>query len=138
MGLFDIAEVARRSGIPASALRYYEERGLIESVGRHGLRRTFDAQVFKRLSLIALGRSAGFSLEEIGTMLEREGHIRLERAQLEAKAEEIDRKIRSLIARRDGLRHAVACPAPSHGQCSSFRRLMTIASKKMRKARART
>lgn len=48
MGLFDIAEVARRSGIPASALRYYEERGLIESVGRHGLRRTFHAQVFKR------------------------------------------------------------------------------------------
>ena len=37
----DIAEVAKRSGMPASALRYYEEKGLIESTGRAGLRRTF-------------------------------------------------------------------------------------------------
>jgi DNA-binding transcriptional MerR regulator len=41
----DIAEVAQRSGIPASTLRFYEEKGLIASSGRRGLRRLFDAGV---------------------------------------------------------------------------------------------
>ena len=48
----DIAEVARRSGLPASTLRYYEERGLISSVGRQGLRRLFHPTVLERLALI--------------------------------------------------------------------------------------
>lgn len=65
MGNLDIAEVAQRSGVPASALRYYEEKGLIASTGRRGLRRTFDARVLERLALIALGRAAGFSLDEV-------------------------------------------------------------------------
>ena len=69
----DIAEVARRSGMPASALRYYEERGLIASIGRSGLRRLFDATVLERLALIALGRSAGFSLDEIARMFAPDG-----------------------------------------------------------------
>ena len=43
MGDLDIAEVARRTGVPASTLRYYEEKGLITSTGRRGLRRLFDA-----------------------------------------------------------------------------------------------
>ncbi|HSX56098.1 MAG TPA: MerR family DNA-binding transcriptional regulator, partial [Sphingomonas sp.] len=45
----DIAQVAKRSGVAASTLRYYEERGLIESIGRRGLRRTFDPGVLERL-----------------------------------------------------------------------------------------
>src|SRR3546814_7320286 len=61
----DIAEVAQRSGVPASALRYYEEKRLIASIGRRGLRRLFDPGVIERLALIALGRAAGFSLDEI-------------------------------------------------------------------------
>ena len=64
----DIAEVAQKSGLPASALRFYEERGLIKSIGRRGLRRVFPAGVVERLALIALGRSAGFSLGEIAGM----------------------------------------------------------------------
>ena len=61
----DIAEVARRAGVPASTLRYYEELGLIRSSGRRGLRRQFDANELERLSLVALGQSAGFSLDEM-------------------------------------------------------------------------
>ena len=59
----DIAEVAKRSGVPASTLRYYEEKGLIASTGRRGLKRTFDPDVFEKLGLIALGRAAGFALD---------------------------------------------------------------------------
>ena len=58
MRQLDIGEVARQSGVPASTLRYYEEKGLIASSGRHGLRRLFDAGVLERLALIAeVGRS---------------------------------------------------------------------------------
>nr|WP_206022657.1 helix-turn-helix domain-containing protein [Halomonas bachuensis] len=130
----DIAEVSRRSGLPASTLRYYEEKGLVRSVGRNGLRRQFGENVLERLSLIALGQNAGFTLEEIGAMLDGKGGPDIDRAKLIAKADELDRAIRRLTAMRDGLRHAADCPAPSHMQCPTFQRLLRHA---MRPARER-
>jgi DNA-binding transcriptional MerR regulator len=124
----DIAEVARRSGVPASTLRYYEEKGLIRSVGRRGLRRLFDPRVLERLPLIALGSAAGFSLEEIGRMFAPDGRPRIDRELLRGKAEELDGRIRRLTRLRDGLRHAAECPAPSHLECPTFRRLLGIAA----------
>jgi DNA-binding transcriptional MerR regulator len=120
----DIAEVAKRSGIPASTLRFYEEQGLIASVGRRGLRRVFDPGVLERLALIALGRSAGFSLDEIARMFAPDGRPQIDRGVLAVKAEELDGTIRKLSAMRDGLRHAAVCPAPSHMECPTFRRLL--------------
>ncbi|WP_102817276.1 helix-turn-helix domain-containing protein [Burkholderia ubonensis] len=127
MGRLDIADVARHAGLPASTLRYYEEKGLIASNGRRGLRRQYDQAVLQRLALIALGREAGFSLDEIGAMFGVGGEPDIDRAKLEAKADELDRTIRRLSAVRDGLRHAAACPAPSHLQCPSFQKLLRIA-----------
>jgi DNA-binding transcriptional MerR regulator len=124
----DIAEVAKRSGVPASTLRFYEEKGLIASVGRRGLRRVFKPGVLERLALIALGRSAGFSLDEIARMFAPDGRPRIDRQVLAAKAEELDGTIRRLSAMRDGLRHAAVCPAPSHLECPSFRRLLSGAA----------
>jgi DNA-binding transcriptional MerR regulator len=123
----DIGEVAQRSGVPASTLRFYEDKGLIASVGRRGLRRQFDPQVLQRLALIALGRSAGFSLDEIALMFAPDGKPRIDRRLLSAKAEELDKTIRELSAIRDGLRHAAACPAPSHMECPTFRRILKAA-----------
>ncbi|WP_437491972.1 helix-turn-helix domain-containing protein [Sorangium sp. So ce1014] len=123
----DIAEVARRSGVPASALRFYEEKGLIASTGRRGLRRLFDPGVLERLALIALGRVAGFSLDEIAQMFAPDGRLRVERERLTAKADELDRTIQRLGAMRDGLRHAAACSAPSHMECPHFRRIVRLA-----------
>lgn len=124
----DIAEVARRSGVPASTLRFYEERGLITSVGRHGLRRQFDATVYERLALIALARAAGFSLEEIGSVFSGDGRAHIDRALLSAKADELDRTIVRLRAMRNGLRHAAVCRAPSHFECPTFRKLLAAAA----------
>jgi DNA-binding transcriptional MerR regulator len=124
----DITEVAKRSGVPASTLRFYEEKRLIASTGRRGLRRLFDPGVLERLALIALGRAAGFSLDEIALMFAPDGHPRIDRQMLAAKAEELDRTIRRLSAMRDGLRHAVACSAPSHMECPKFRRLLRAAA----------
>jgi DNA-binding transcriptional MerR regulator len=124
----DIAEVSRRSGVPGSALRYYEEKGLIASIGRSGLRRMFNISVLERLALIALGRAAGFSLEEIAEMFAPDGRPRINRQKLEEKAEALDRTIRELSAMRDGLRHAAACRAPSHMECPTFQRLIRAAN----------
>ena len=120
----DIAEVAEKSGVPASTLRFYEERGLIKSVGRRGLRRVFEPGVLERLALIRLGSAAGFSLAEIALMFAPDGRPRIDRDKLAAKARELDATIRRLTAMRDGLRHAAACPARTHMECPSFRRLL--------------
>ena len=124
----DISEVAKRSGLPASTLRFYEEKRLIASVGRRGLHRLFDPDVLERLALIALGRAAGFSLDEIRRMFAPDGRLRIDRGKLAAKAEAVDRRIQELGALRDGLRHAAACPAPSHLECPTFRRLLRAAA----------
>ena len=124
----DIREVSQRAGVAPSALRYYEARGLIQSTGRNGLRRQFDPSVVQRLALIALWRTAGFSLDEILGMFAPDGAPRIERAVLSAKADELDARIRELTALRDGLRHAAACPAPSHLECPTFQRALDEAT----------
>jgi len=124
----DIGEVAKRAGVPASTLRFYEEKGLIASVGRQGLRRLFDPGVLERLALIALGRASGFSLDEIARMFAADGRPRIDRLMLAAKAEELDMTIHKLSVMRDSLRHAAACRAPSHMECPTFRRILQAAA----------
>jgi DNA-binding transcriptional MerR regulator len=133
----DITEVARRSGVPASTLRFYEEKRLIASIGRRGLRRVFAADVLERLALIGLGRGAGFTLAEIASMFGPDGRPRINRQMLADKADELDRTIRRLRAMRTSLRHAVACPAPSHMECPTFRRLLRAAAAGATAARAK-
>ncbi len=129
MKFLDIGEVAARSGMKPSALRYYEEAGLISSVSRHGLRRQFPPEVLLQLKLIAMAKSAGFSLEEIAGMFGRNGMPELPRDVLREKADEIDRQIHELSALRETLRHVADCRAPSHMECPSFRRLLDAVGK---------
>lgn len=124
----DITAVAKQTGIPASTLRFYEEKGLIHSIGRIGLRRVFDGRVLERLALISLGRAAGFSLEEMAGMFGPDGRPRIDRRVLTAKAEELAITIRRLGAIREGLLHASACRAPSHMECPTFRRILRAAA----------
>jgi DNA-binding transcriptional MerR regulator len=124
----DIAEVAKRSGVPASTLRFYEEKGLIASLGSPGERRRFAPQILDQLALISLGQSAGFSLEEIRSMFGANGQPEIDRQMLAAKADELDATIKRLQAMSRGLRHAAACPAPSHAECPTFQRLVKAAA----------
>ncbi len=120
----DISDVARQSGLPASTLRYYEEKGLIESIGRQGLRRQFDDQVLEQLALITLGRGGGLTLDEIRDMFDANGKPDIDRQKLLDKADELDATIENLLAVRDNLRHVADCPAPSHLECRKFQRLL--------------
>ena len=124
----DIAEVAKRSGLRASTLRYYEEKGLIQSVGQPGERRRFAPGVMDQLALIALGQSAGFSLDDIRSMFLPSGEPNIDRQLLSSKADELDTMVKRLKAMSNGLRHAAACPAASHAQCPSFQRLLKAAA----------
>ncbi|MFA7513209.1 MAG: helix-turn-helix domain-containing protein [Mycolicibacterium vanbaalenii] len=119
--MIDISAVARRSGLPTSTLRFYEEKGLIASVGRRSRRRLFGPDVFDRLALITLGRAAGFSLDEIATMLTLGGPRQIDRKALTTRAAEIDSTIERLTAISTALKHAAACPAPDHMECPTFR-----------------
>ncbi len=123
----DIAEVARISGMAASALRFYEEKRLIRSSGRRGLRRIFDPSVIERLGVIALGQAAGFSIEEMVIMFGTGAKPNIDRAVLASKANSLDKTIRELIALRNGLRHAAKCPAANHFECPTFRKLTRAA-----------
>lgn len=129
MNVMDIGDVAKRSGVLPSALRFYEEIGLIRSVGRHGMRRQFEPSVLLKLSLIGLGRTAGFSLADIARMFGTDDTLCLPRAELHAKADEIQRQMLELRMLRDALRHVADCPAPNHLECSSFRKLMRSVSR---------
>lgn len=126
MKLMEISQVASQTGVAASTLRYYEEKGLIESLGRRGLRRLFHPDVVLRLNLISLGKSAGFTLDEIAEILKGTGAPELPREELHRRADELDQQIRRLGALRDTLRHVAECPAPKHLECPTFRRLVTL------------
>jgi len=130
MGMMDIGEVAERSGVRPSTLRYYEEVGLIRSIRRRGLRRQFDADVLLRLSLIELGKTAGFSLTEIASMFGKDGRPEIPRDQLHAKADDLQRQMLDLRMLRDALRHVAECPAPSHLECPTFRKLLKAATRR--------
>lgn len=126
MKLLDISEVSKQTGVAASAIRHYEEIGLISSLGRRGLKRLFAPQVIDQLALITLGKAGGFSLDEIRSMFGPDGRPALSRETLHARVSELDRQIDRLKSLRDMIRHVADCPAPSHMECEKFQQLIRI------------
>nr|WP_269328420.1 MerR family transcriptional regulator [Stenotrophomonas maltophilia] len=122
----DIGEVVKRSGVPASTLRYYEQLGLLQALGRRGLRRQYDERVLQPLALIGLGQAAGLSLQQIGLSLPpQDGCISLDREALLAQADVLQRQITQLQRVRRHLQRAAACQeAQDARQCGSFRKLL--------------
>ncbi len=122
-GTITISEVARRSGVAASALRYYEERGLIASE-RHGAgHRRFPRAVLRRIAFIVSAQRIGLSLEEIAAELARlpEGRTptRADWARLSATwSERIDRRIAELERLKSGLAECIGCGCLSLDRCA--------------------
>lgn len=126
----DIGEVVRLTGVRPSTLRFYEEKGLIKSTGRYGLRRLFKSHVLQQLDFIALGRHAGLSLDDIASMFTTEGKLQVNREFLFNKADEIEKSIRKLMAVQNTLLHVAKCSAPNHMECPKFQRLLRVAGKR--------
>lgn len=131
----DIGEVVELTGLPPSTLRFYEEKGLIRSAGRNGLRRFFDRRILEQLEFIAMGQQAGFALEEIAAMFSADGRLQVDRKLLLLKAIEMERNIKQLEAIRKTIQHVANCSAPDHMECPKFKRLLHLAGKHQTKVR---
>ncbi|GAA2659588.1 MerR family DNA-binding protein [Nonomuraea recticatena] len=122
--LLDIGEVAQRSGLAASALRFYERKGLISPVGRNGIRRAYEPETLSRLALIACARRAGFTLTEIATLLHARPSDAALRERVAQKADELDGRIAQLTRMRDSLRHAASCTHDPLVSCPEFKQVV--------------
>lgn len=124
----DIGEVTRQTGIRPSALRYYEEKGLITPVFRKGLRRQYDSSVIHQLQMIALGQQSGFSLEELKALFTPTGKIAIDRQLLQTRTADIQQQIQQLQQTAAMLQHMIDCPYDNHLQCPSFLKLLQQAT----------
>lgn len=120
--LIPIGETAARAGMAASALRFYEEQGLIASVRSEGGRRRYARSVLRRLAFIRAAQNVGLTLEEIrGAMasLPRERTpTPADWARLSAAwRDRLDAQIEGLTALRDGLGSCIGCGCLSLRSC---------------------
>ncbi|WP_245848525.1 MerR family transcriptional regulator [Lentzea kentuckyensis] len=120
--VLDIAEVAERTGLAPSALRFYEKKGLLVSSGRNGLRRTYEPEVLHRLELINCARRAGFSIAEISRFLVATPGDAVLRATISEKVATLDEDIARLQRMRDSLDHASTCTHEPLAECPDFKR----------------
>ena len=122
MGELRIGEVARRTGLRPSAIRYYEECKLIAPNGRSGGSRRYDDRAVERLALIAFAKEAGFTLAEIRRLLTgfREGTPASERWQtlVRGKLIELDRAAERIETMRSILKRAIRCGCLDLDECS--------------------
>ncbi|WP_067899094.1 MerR family transcriptional regulator [Nocardia vaccinii] len=114
-----IGEVARRSGVAATTLRYYEDRGLLRPPNRVGGRRRYDESVLIRLRAIEICKAAGFGLDEIAVLLADEMPGRLAtRALAAAKLADIDARMADLAQARALIEWGLRCTCPSLETCT--------------------
>jgi MerR family transcriptional regulator, redox-sensitive transcriptional activator SoxR len=123
--LLTIGEVARRSGITQSAIRYYDELGLVSAVRTVGGQRRFRRGSLRRLALIRAARNMGLSLEEISVAL-----VTLPRERVSAPDDwaglsdvvrkRLDEQISALEALRDQLTECIGCGCMSLDNCATF------------------
>jgi DNA-binding transcriptional MerR regulator len=113
-----IGDVAERSGVAATTLRFYEGEGLLSTPDRVGGRRRYDEAVLTRLEVIGLCKAAGFSLEEIRVLLTDDAPGRpASRSLAEAKLSDIDARMATLVRAREIIEWAMNCQCSSVDAC---------------------
>lgn len=121
METLTIQELSHRTGLSSAALRFYESKGLLSPVGRTSGMRIYESDAINHLALIDLLKLVGFTLTEIGTMLDADGRVREDwRTMVDAKVNELTLKIDELSGARSMLTHSLDCPHPSVSDCPIF------------------
>ena len=120
--LLTITEVSKRSGVASSALRFYEERGLIQSERAGSGHRRFRQPVLRRVAFIVFAQRVGLTLDEIGTELAKLPDDRVPNkrdwAKLSSSWEKrIDEQIAQLERLREGLTGCIGCGCLSMATC---------------------
>ena len=123
--LITIGELARRAGVATSALRFYEERGLIASTRTAGNQRRFRRATLRRVAVIQAAQAVGLSLDEIRRSLDDLPDGRTPNAadwnRLSARwRDRLDAQIAELQALRDELNDCIGCGCLSLRSCGIF------------------
>jgi MerR family transcriptional regulator, redox-sensitive transcriptional activator SoxR len=118
-----IGELAARTGLPASTLRYYDRIGLVPATARSGGQRRYDPTVIGRVRAVMLCQRSGFNLEEIGRLL---GGGRPWQALARRKVEELQGRIAELEQTMTLLRSAMECGCQSLEACGRAAHLVTL------------
>jgi DNA-binding transcriptional MerR regulator len=111
-----IGELAERTGVPASALRYYDDLGLVRPAGRESGRRRYDEDAVSRVGVILVLRDVGFTLAEIAELGDGDRWHDL----AARKLEELGALATQVRVARTALEHALACPHDHLVECPSF------------------
>jgi MerR family redox-sensitive transcriptional activator SoxR len=120
--LIAIGELARRTGLASSALRYYERAGLLSPTTRAGGRRHYGSSTVERVAVIRVCQDAGFTLREIRALLTVwSRRSRLWTALANAKLRELDTRIAQAKRAKTLVQHALACPHRNLVTCPHFR-----------------
>ena len=113
-----IGEVSERTGIAATALRYYERVGLLPEPDRVGGQRRYHESILRRLKVIQLCKAAGFALDDIAVLLDDAPGRPAARALAHAKLAEIDRQMQVLAQAREIIEWGMRCTCPSIDACT--------------------
>ena len=116
--LLSIGELSERTGVPASALRYYDELGLVRPVARAAGRRRYAPSSVRDVSLILFLREIGFSLTEIGCFIA--GGRQCRREMIDHKLAQLAEQQHRIEVARTALEHGRQCPASDPMKCSRF------------------
>ena len=120
--LIAIGELARRTRLSSSALRYYERAGLLSPAARAGGRRHYGFPSVERVALIQLCQDAGFTLREIRALfMAWSRRSRLWAPLARAKLRELDTRIAQAERAKTLVQHALACPHRNLVTCPNFR-----------------
>jgi len=120
-----IGQLAERTGVAVSAIRFYEDRGLIESARSPGGQRRFDRATLRRVSFVRIAQGLGFSLADIKQQLDGLPERRTPTARDWEKlskrfAADIDRRIARLQQLRGALTQCIGCGCLSLSHCRLY------------------
>jgi DNA-binding transcriptional MerR regulator len=120
-----ISELAQRTGLAPSALRYYERCGLIEPVGRAGGKRVYGARAVEQIALVDLLKISGFTLAEIAELIDPDGRVGADwRDRAAAKRRELEAQMSTTKLALTMIEHTLECPHQSLDECPVHRRIV--------------
>jgi DNA-binding transcriptional MerR regulator len=138
--LLTIGELARRTGVSTSALRYYEELGVLSPAARIAGQRRYPESAAGLVAIILLLRDVGFSLAEQKTLMASRAIAPDEwHALADRKLRELDEQIAKATSARDAVNHAMHCPHKDIFECPNFTSVITarLAGQPIREAHLR-
>ena len=119
-GLLSIGELAARTGVAVTALRYYDELGLVRPQHRSSGQRRYAESAVRAVGVVLFLRDVGFSLADIGELMAAQPRTDRWSDLVDRKLEALAEQEHRLVVARTALEHARRCPAKDPSRCSRF------------------